>query len=52
MLKFPNEATPAVAATTVVPESTPVPGGLVAITIVTLPVKDDAVLPSASLATT
>src|SRR5512134_629951 len=45
-------ATPAAAATPVMPSSTPVPGGFVTIARVTVPVKPVAVLPNASLAVT
>src|SRR5512134_2657266 len=45
-------ATPATAATVVVPSSTPLPGGLSPIASVTVPVNVVAVLPSASRAVT
>src|SRR5690348_18336301 len=51
MLKFENEATPATAATLVVPASAP-PPGFVPIATVTVPVNPVAVFPCASCAVT
>src|SRR5512134_664758 len=50
MLRSGKLATPATAATPVVPSSTPLPGGLVPMATVMVPVKLVAVLPSASRA--